>query len=216
MKVVCLIPIRLNSSRIKNKNFKIIKNQTLLEYVCKRIIKSNFIDNIYIASTNKKKINTIINKYKKLKYFERSKKSSRKNSKTEEVIKEFTKKVKSDLVVLVQITNPFINNICIDQAIRKFKKKNYDTLLSVVKSKKFLWKNSNRARPINYKLNNRKMSQNLNGYFIENGSFYLFYTKNFLKHKNRLHGKIGYYEMPKKTLHEIDDYEDLKIVKKLI
>ena len=216
MKVVCLIPIRLNSSRIKNKNFKIIKNQTLLEYVCKRIIKSNFIDNIYIASTNKKKINTIINKYKKLKYFERSKKSSRKNSKTEEVIKEFTKKVKSDLVVLVQITNPFINNICIDEAIRKFKKKNYDTLLSVVKSKKFLWKNSNRARPINYKLNNRKMSQNLNGYFIENGSFYLFYTKNFLKHKNRLHGKIGYYEMPKKTLHEIDDYEDLKIVKKLI
>ena len=40
--------------------------------------------------------------------------------------------------------------------------------------------------------------------------------KNFLKFNNRLYGKIGYYIMPKVSQFEIDDKEDLKIVKKLI
>ena len=60
------------------------------------------------------------------------------------------------------------------------------------------------------------MSQNINGHFVENGSFYIFYRKNFLKFKNRLHKKIGIYEMPKESIFEIDDYDDLNIVKKLI
>ena len=60
------------------------------------------------------------------------------------------------------------------------------------------------------------MSQNLKGYLVENGSFYIFYSKNFLKYKNRLHKKIGTYEMEKESIIEIDDYDDLKIVKKLL
>ena len=60
------------------------------------------------------------------------------------------------------------------------------------------------------------MTQNLNGYLVENGSFYIFNTKSFLKFKNRLHGKIGYYKMSKTSEFEIDDKEDLEIIKKLI
>ena len=36
------------------------------------------------------------------------------------------------------------------------------------------------------------------------------------KTKNRLHGKIGTYEMPKKSIHEIDEKEDLDLVKKIL
>ena len=60
------------------------------------------------------------------------------------------------------------------------------------------------------------MSQSLKGYYVENGSFYIFYKKKFLKFKNRLHGKIGVYEMPAESIHEIDTKEDLRIVKKLL
>ena len=37
-----------------------------------------------------------------------------------------------------------------------------------------------------------------------------------MKYKNRLHGKIGTFEMPKESIHEIDDKEDLILVKKII
>ena len=94
--------------------------------------------------------------------------------------------------------------------------KKLDSLLSVVQSKHFIWTNSKYSRPINYDFKKRKMSQSIKGYFVENGSFYIFYRKNFLKKNNRLHGKIGTYEMPKESIHEIDDLVDLKIVKKLL
>mgnify|MGYP001219153912 FL=1 len=216
MKIVCLIPVRLNSKRIKNKNFIKIKNLTLLELVCKKIVKSKYISNFYIASEKSNKVQNLVEKNKKINYFARSKKSSTHIAKTEIVIKEFIKKIDCDLVVLVQVTNPFVSYKYLDEAIIKLKRKNYDTLLSVVKSKDFLWQFSSPTTPLNYNYRNRKMSQKLKGHLIENGSFYIFYKSKFLKHNNRLHGKIGYYEMPKKTMHEIDDYQDLKIIKKLI
>ena len=89
-------------------------------------------------------------------------------------------------------------------------------MLSAVKSKHFLWKNKKNAKSINYNYKKRPRSQNFSEFFLENGSFYIFYRKNFLKYRNRLHGKIGIFEMPKETMHEIDDLDDLKIIKKLI
>ena len=53
---------------------------------------------------------------------------------------------------------------------------------------------------------------------IDGGSriFKPIYEPQFLKLKNRLHGKITYFEMPKQSIFELDEKEDLKIVKKLI
>ena len=216
MKIACLIPLRLNSKRIKNKNFIRIKKFTLLELVYNRIVKSKYIDKFYIASEKSTKVEKFVKNKMKTYIFSRSKKSSTDNAKTEIVIKEFLKKTECDLIVLVQITNPFINFKYIDRAINTLSRNKYDSLLSVVKSKNFLWKNIAPTKPINYNYKNRKMSQKFKSYLIENGSFYIFYKKNFLKYNNRLHGKIGFYEMPKETQHEIDEYEDLKIIRKLI
>ena len=69
----------------------------------------------------------------------------------------------------------------------------------------------------NYNYKKRPRSQDIKDKeFIENGSFYIFSRKNFLKTKNRLHGKITYFEMPKESIFELDEIEDLKIIKKLI
>ena len=76
-------------------------------------------------------------------------------------------------------------------------------------------KKSNKIIPINYSPRNRPRSQNFKNYFVENGSFYIFKSKKFLKIKNRINGKLGYYEMSKKSFYEIDDKKDLQIVKKL-
>ena len=57
------------------------------------------------------------------------------------------------------------------------------------------------------------MRQSFNYNFFENGAFYIFNKKNFLKYQNRLHGKIGTYIMPEKRSIDIDEYEDFKLVK---
>jgi N-acylneuraminate cytidylyltransferase len=216
-KIACIIPVRSGSKRIKNKNIVKIGKIPLIKLVCKKIIKSKIINSFFIASDDIKIYQKIGEYKKKVTFFKRSKKSSTSNAQSEIVIEEFLDKYKKfDIIVFVQVTNPFVNHYHLDKALKIFITKKYDTLLSVVKSRSFLWKNKFPTQPLNYDYNNRELSQNLKNYYVENGSFYIFYRKNFLKFKNRLHKKIGTYEMSQESIFEIDEIEDLKIIRKLI
>lgn len=216
-KIACFIPVRSRSKRIKNKNITNICGEPLIKYVCKKIIKSKLINKFYIGSDNYKIFSKIGKLKNKINFFKRSKKSSSDLASSEVVLLDFLRENKNiDILVFVQATNPFISHKYIDEAINKFIKKKYDSLLSVVESKHFLWEKKLLTKSINYNYKKRTMSQSLKGYYVENGSFYIFYKDKFLKYKNRLHGKIGVYEMPVESIHEIDSKEDLRIVKKLL
>ena len=92
--------------------------------------------------------------------------------------------------------------------------KNYDSILSVVNQKRFIW--DSRGKSLNYNYKKRPRRQNFEGYFVENGAFYINSSKNILKYKNRLSGKIGLCEMDEKTYYEIDSHNDWEIIENLI
>ena len=140
-KIVCIIPARSGSKRIKNKNTVKIKSTSLINYICSKVQNSKLVKNFYVATDSKKIFNLIENK-KKFIFYNRSKKSASAKSKTEEVILEFLKENKmiSDIIVIIQLTNPFINSKILDKAITKFLRDGYDSMLSVSETNKFLWK----------------------------------------------------------------------------
>lgn len=214
MIIHAIIPLRNNSLRIKNKNFQTVNNKPLFKIVLDEALKSRLISKIFVATDNKK-----IKSYnKKMIIFPRSRQSSTSKAQTEIVIKEFLLKNDCDYLILIQATNPFLTRKHLDEAIIKITKNNrYDSLLSVVNTKFFLWKKiKDICTPLNYKLSKRPRSQEVKkDQLIENGSFYIFKKKNFLKYNNRLHGRITYYTMPKQSLFEIDEKEDLNIVKNI-
>lgn len=216
MKIFALIPLRKGSTRLKNKNFLKIHGKPLYKYVTEQSLKSKFIDKTYISTDS----NEIKIKHKKLEIISRSRASSTSKASTEMVIDEFLKKYDCDIIVTIQATNPFLKSCHLDLALKKFiKDDRLDCLISVVKNHHFMWKKNNKdlIKPINYDYYNRPRTQDsdLNEY-IENGAFYIFRKRGFLKNKNRLHGKIALFEMPKESIYEIDDKEDLKIITKLL
>ena len=50
MKTVAIVPIKLNSKRVKGKNFKIVLGKPLYQYLLDKIKRCNF-DEIYIILT---------------------------------------------------------------------------------------------------------------------------------------------------------------------
>jgi len=215
-KIVCLIPARKGSKRIQDKNLKKVNGKPLIYYAFNAANISK-INKIYLATTSEKIIKKT-KKYKNLEIFYRSKNTEKDTATTEKLIKEFIKKIFDfDIMILLQCTNIFITQEDLKKAINKFIVNKYDSMLSVVKSNHFFWKikNTINAEPLNYDPKKRPRSQNLRSYLIENGSFYIFKKNGFLKNNCRLFGNIGYYMMNKISIHEIDTYEDLKIVKKL-
>ena len=218
MKITCLIPARSGSKRIKNKNIIKFRKTNLLKFIIKEITNSKFVNKFVLASDNPLYYSRLGNFKNKVVFFHRGKSSSKDSSTSESVILEYLKKIKDDseILILLQVTNPFITKNQLDSAISEFLNCNLDSMLSAVKSNHFLWKNKVNSKSINYNYKKRPRSQNFNENFLENGSFYIFYKKNFLRYKNRLHGKIGIYEMPKESMHELDDMNDLRIIKKLL
>ena len=56
----------------------------------------------------------------------------------------------------------------------------------------------------------------MKGTLVENGAIYSSRIKSLIKHKNRLSGKIGVYEMTEDTYYELDEITDWIVVERLI
>lgn len=210
-KIIALILCRGNSKGIKNKNLIKFSGKPLLYWTIKSLKSSKLIKEIYVSSDSKKILNFA--SQQKVKTILRPKKISKDNSKSEEALLHSIKHLNllSGIIIFPQVTSPLRPKNIFDKAINQFKKKKLDSLFSSTIVHSFTWEKKKDILTPNYNYKNRPMRQEFNNLYQENGSFYIFKTKGFLKEKNRLFGKIGTYLLDKKYSFQIDDRIDLKI-----
>ena len=220
MLIYCLIPARKGSQRIKNKNRIIIKNKFLINYTINSALNTNQINKIFV-STNDPIMKKIISK--KVSIIKRPESISESSCSTESCVIHFLTYInknnikKPDAIVLLQCTSPLRKKNDISNAIKNFKEKKLDSLFSAVEDKSLFWIiEKKKLTPINYKPSTRVIEQKMKKQIIENGSIYIFKTDGFMKSKCRLFGKIGFHLMKKEHSFQIDEKEDVKLIKKLI
>ncbi|MCJ8327828.1 MAG: acylneuraminate cytidylyltransferase [Campylobacterales bacterium] len=204
---IAFIPARCGSKSIKLKNIKEFCGKPLIYWSLIALQKAKCIDKIYVA-TDCVEIENVVNNFKlsKVDVFIRNKKNAEDESSTEDVMLEFLKSnnfQSSDLFFLVQATSPLTQSHDIENAYSKFIESKKDSLLTVVNEKRFFWNNKGQA--INYDYKNRPRRQDFEGFFVENGAFYINSIKNILETKNRLSGNIEIFEMKDYTSIEIDE-----------
>jgi CMP-N-acetylneuraminic acid synthetase len=218
---IAIIPARKNSQRIKNKNTIKIKNKRLICYTIDAAKKVKKINKIIVSTDDRKIIKLSIKK--NISFFLRPKNISNSKTSMEKTIvftlinifgNKFYNKVKN--VVLLQPTSPLRTHIDINKAIHIFEKKKYDSLFSAYKEKKFIWRYNKKLFSISYNYKFRENTQNMKNLIFENGAIYIFNAKKFATFKNRLFNKIGIYFMKKNKSLDLDDKEDLRILKKII
>ncbi len=217
-----LIPARGGSKSIPLKNIKPIAGKPLIYWSLDAAVKCDKIKKVYV-STDSDRIRRCVLKYgsSKVLCIDRSEESATDTASTEMVIEDFIKKSKPPgNIVLLQATSPLVTAEDLSNAINTFEDVQSDTLLSVVKQKRFYWdfdeSNNNCIKPLNYEPQKRPRRQDFNGTFVENGAIYIFNSNEFLKHKSRLYGNISYIEMDEKTYYELDEPADWLIVENFI
>lgn len=213
---ISIILARKNSKGIKNKNLKIVNGKPLIYWSIFNSINSKLVDKTFVSSDSNK-----ILKYSKKIGADticRPNKYAKSNTSSEisliHAIKYLQKKkFNFDKVLFIQPTSPLRNKLDFDNAIKKFNLNKYDSLFSAnISNDTNFWEYNNNKLVANYNYKERKMRQDLNTKYLENGSFYIFDKNSFLKHKCRLFGKIGFYLMSKLNSFQIDDYEDIDLV----
>jgi CMP-N,N'-diacetyllegionaminic acid synthase len=116
-------------------------------------------------------------------------------------------------IVALQATSPIREPADIEQALETFERDKLDSLLSVCEVEDYFnWRiGGSGPEPINYDYHNRRMRQQIEKRYLENGSFYVFIPSLLREQKNRLGGKIGFHLMERHKMFQIDRTEDVKL-----
>jgi CMP-N,N'-diacetyllegionaminic acid synthase len=214
MKIVAIILARGGSKGIPKKNIINFCGKPLISWSINQAKNSKYISSIWVSSDNDEILKIAENE--NVGIIKRPKKISTDKSSSEigwiHAINEIEKNEKIDLVIGLQATSPIRESNDLDKAIKKFKKKNADSMFSCSKLDDFfLWeKKKIRYSSLNYNYKNRKRRQEVKEQYLENGSFYIFKPEIIKQIKNRLGGKIEIIELEFWKSFEIDSVKSLK------
>lgn len=223
---VAFIPVRGGSKSIPLKNIKPISGKPLVYWTVKAACGCKYIDKVYMA-TDSEKIREKVEGFKtgieaelfvKAEVIGRSSESASDTASTEFAMLEFAENYEFDNIVLVQATSPLLQADDLDRGFEAFQTDGTDSVLSVVRQKRFHWRNDENgyAHPTNYDVFHRPRRQDYDGYLVENGAFYITSKADLLRTKNRVSGNIKAVEMNEDTFFEIDEPSDWVIIEALM
>jgi CMP-N,N'-diacetyllegionaminic acid synthase len=225
MKIICTICARGGSKGVKNKNIIKIFNKELIYYTINVAKKSKIFSDIVVSSDNKKILN-ISKKFGIKNLILRSKKYSTDRSSKILPIKdcllqiENKKKIRYDAICDLDVTSPLRMVEDVLNAYKIFKKKNYSNLISVNPSRRNPYFNMVELDNNLLKISKGKQKftcrQQLPKVFDVNASIYFWKRDALIRAKKVINHNTGIYIMPFLRSIDIDNYEDLKLVKLLI
>lgn len=206
MKVVAVIPIKLNSERLANKNILPFDNgQPLVYYIQHTLLKVNNIDEIYVYCSDNKIQSYLLPGVKLL---QRSKYLDLSSTPFNEVLTSFANDVEANYYVLTHTTAPFIRAESIMKGVEMVRSGEYDSAVGVHRLYDFLWKD---GQPLNYQLTNIPRTQDLPPIFAETCGLYI-YSRDLILNQNRRIGDKPYFvELSKIESIDINDKDDFII-----
>jgi N-acylneuraminate cytidylyltransferase len=214
---VAFIPARGGSKSVPLKNIRFFCGRPLLYWALKAAQDCPSIGRAYVATDSQQIKETVMGfRFSKVEVVARSAETATDEASTESALLEFAAGHEFENLVLVQATSPLLEAGDLEGGIRQFQKQQADSLLSVVRQKRFTWKAERGwGQPVNYQPAQRPRRQDWDGYWVENGAFYITRRRRLLDSRCRLSGKISCYVMPEDTYGELDEPGDWEILEQL-
>lgn len=217
--IVAFIPVRGGSKSIPRKNIKLINGKPLVYWTIKAAVDSKYIDRIFVA-TDSLDIRNVVDSFgfDSVQVISRSPETASDTAPTESAMLEFAEHYTFDTIVLIQATSPLLTSDDIDGGISLYFEDGVDSVLSVVRQKRFIWEtlSSGFVHSLNYDPLDRPRRQEYAGYLVENGAYYITSRALLLSTGCRISGNTKAYEMRYETYFEIDEPSDWVIIENLL
>lgn len=206
MKVVAIVPMKLNNRRLPQKNTKAFTNgKPLCHYILSTLLEVEGIDEVYVYCSNPDIKEFIPDE---VKYLERSESLDQDTTKMNEVLQCFAEDVPADIYVMTHTTAPFISKESIEKGLEAVKSGEFDSAFAAKKLQDFLWKD---GEPFNYQLNNIPRTQDLPLLYEETSGFYIYRNKVMTTMSRRIGEKPYIVEVGEIESVDIDEAEDFMI-----
>ena len=213
MSIIAIITARGGSKRIPRKNIKEFMGKPMLAYAIEAALNSQIFDTVMV-STEDNEIAEVAKQYGAEVPFMRSEKTASDFASTADVLQEVLVEYKKlgktfDEYCCIYPCVPFLTGNILNDAYKKFKKSDADSLMPVVKFsfpiQRAVHINSNGFLEYREPENAPKRSQDLEPMYHDVGMFYFYKTARMYSNK------VIMYEMNESVIQDIDTIDDWRM-----
>lgn len=211
--ISAIIPIKENSQRVPQKNFRIFCGQPLFSYIISTLLSIEIIDKIIINTDSKNIEKMICNKFNlnKIVIYHRPKHLCGDDISVNLLIEDTLNHFQGNHFIQTHVTNPCITAHTISDAINKYfsSLQLNDSCISVNKFYSRFY--NSEFMPINHHINELKQTQDLPPIYEDNSCFYIFSRNVINKFKRRIGEHPLLYSIPRLESVDIDTEDDFNI-----
>lgn len=207
--VLAIIPARGGSKGIPRKNVRLMNGKPLIYYSINNAKNCPYIDDVVVSSDDEE-ILSIANMYGVI-AMNRDSELAQDAVTLDPVIYDAMLRAEKmtgkhyDTIITLQATSPLLSIDTLNNAIKDFTEKDYDTYISAVNKPHLSWTRINGECVPNYtaRLNRQQLPPN----YLEAGAF-LITKRECVQENTRIGKNVSVYEMPEKEAVDIDSYSD--------
>ncbi|MEV0994191.1 N-acetylneuraminate synthase family protein [Nonomuraea sp. NPDC050202] len=213
MRVLAVVPARGGSAGVPLKNLALVGGVPLVTRAVRACLRAELVDQV-VVSTDHDGIAETAREAGAI-VVERPAELSGATASSESAVLHALDALGEDpeIVVLVQATSAFIDPDDLSAAVRKVLDGEADSVVSGLPTHEFLWTATGAG--VNHDPAVRQRRQDRAPEFRENGAFYVMRTAGLREHGHRFFGEIAVQPVPTQHAIEIDNPEDLELVRAL-
>lgn len=202
MKVVALVPIKLHSQRLPQKNILPIAGHPLCWHLCNTLTHVKKINEIYVYCSDEAVLQYLP---EGVIFKQRDRKLDADDVKGFDIYSSFISEIDADIYVLAHTTSPFIKISSIENALSHILSGENDSAFSAERIQTFAWY---KGEPINYDLGDVPRTQDMEAVWVETSAFYMFKKDIFQKYKRRIGFHPYIQEVSGAEAIDIDEMQD--------
>ena len=210
MKIIAIMPIKLNNERLPGKNTKLLGGIPLIEYQLSALESSGEFEsvNVYCSDEAVKPFLT-----EGATFVKRPEYLDLPTSNFNQIFSSFIDEVYADLYVYAHATAPFVSVETIRECVRAVKSGEYDSAFCAVKIQDYLWSD---GQPLNFDASNLPRSQDLKPIFRETSGIYVIPREMYKRLGRRIGEKPFIKEVSFKESIDINNPEDLRLAQAML
>ncbi len=210
MKVVAVMPIKMNNERLPGKNTRMLGGKPLLQYQLDNLLQVPQIDSVHVYCSNEAIVPFLPNG---VHFEQRSTELDLPTANFSQIFDSFVKIHPADIYVFDHATAPFVSVETIQECLAAVQSGEYDSAFCAVKIQDFLWQD---GAPLNFDATNVPRSQDIKPIYRETSGVYVF-THHVWETLHRRIGEHPYVkEVSFKEAVDINNPEDFRLAEAML
>lgn len=210
MKIVAVMPIKMNNERLPGKNTKMLGSKPLIQYQLDNLLQVPEIDSVNVFCSNEALVSYLpvgVN------FVKRPAELDLPTANFSQIFDAFAKQYDADIYVFDHATAPFVTIETIKECLNSVISGQYDSSFCATKIQDFLWQD---GKPLNFDATNIPRSQDIKPIYRETSGVYVFTREVWQTLHRRIGNKPFVKEVSFREAVDINNPEDFRLAEALL